>query len=67
LIDDQDLKELKGGNHNLTWPPSNSIVTSGRRLRDERRRRHQHIGAGRTRDNVGQQSTIASHNTVSTT
>ncbi|KAF2464951.1 uncharacterized protein BDR25DRAFT_241489, partial [Lindgomyces ingoldianus] len=47
LIDDQDLKELKGGNHNLTRPPSNFTVTNGRRGREGhegRGQRHQHIG-----------------------
>ncbi|KAF2800695.1 hypothetical protein K505DRAFT_344967 [Melanomma pulvis-pyrius CBS 109.77] len=48
LIDDQDLKELKGGNHNLTRPPSNFTVTHGRRGRDGRGgQRHQHVGARR--------------------
>jgi len=47
LIDDQDLKELKGGNHNLTRPPSNFTITNRRRGRDAREghgQRHQHIG-----------------------
>ncbi|KAF1962979.1 hypothetical protein CC80DRAFT_399602 [Byssothecium circinans] len=44
LIDDQDLKELKGGNHNLTRPPTNFVTTNGRRERDGRRQRSQHIG-----------------------
>jgi hypothetical protein len=47
LIDDQDLKELKGGNHNLTRPPVNYTVTGrggmGRR-HESRRRGHQHVG-----------------------
>ncbi|KAF2629773.1 hypothetical protein BU25DRAFT_274017 [Macroventuria anomochaeta] len=30
LIGDQDLKELKGGNHNLTHPPENFVETNGR-------------------------------------
>ncbi|KAF2741159.1 hypothetical protein EJ04DRAFT_518332 [Polyplosphaeria fusca] len=50
LIDDQDLKELKGGNHNLTRPPSNFTVTNGRHGRggrDRRGLRHQHIGPNR--------------------
>lgn len=47
LIDDQDLKELKGGNHNLARPPSNFTVTNGRRERDGRRQRSQHIGPPR--------------------
>ncbi|KAF2205189.1 hypothetical protein GQ43DRAFT_437214 [Delitschia confertaspora ATCC 74209] len=48
LIDDQDLKELKGGNHNLTRPPENFIETNGRAVRTRGMgRRHQHIGAPR--------------------
>ncbi|KAF2447006.1 hypothetical protein P171DRAFT_519334 [Karstenula rhodostoma CBS 690.94] len=50
LIDDQDLKELKGGNHNLTRVPLNFTVTgTGRRDRDGRRQpqRTQHIGGMR--------------------
>ncbi|KAF1829974.1 hypothetical protein BDW02DRAFT_583234 [Decorospora gaudefroyi] len=39
LIDDQDLKELNGGNHNLTHPPGNFVETNGRR-RDRNGRRH---------------------------
>lgn len=49
IIDDADLKELKGGNHNLTRQPNNFTVTNGRRGRDgrpARGERHQHIGAG---------------------
>ena len=55
LIDDQDLKELKGGNHNLTREPSNFVRMYGpqsRRDRDERngrRRRLQHIPEGPAR------------------
>lgn len=45
LIDDQDLKELKGGNHNLARPPSNYTLTNNRRERDARRQRSQHIGS----------------------
>ncbi|KAF1966245.1 hypothetical protein BU23DRAFT_574199 [Bimuria novae-zelandiae CBS 107.79] len=48
LIDDQDLKELKGGNHNLERPPSNFTVTNSRRERDVRRQRTQHVGTRRT-------------------
>jgi hypothetical protein len=45
LIDDQDLKELKGGNHNLTRPPENFTVTNGRRARvSGRGGRRQHVG-----------------------
>ncbi|KAF2648203.1 hypothetical protein K491DRAFT_613203 [Lophiostoma macrostomum CBS 122681] len=47
LIDDQDLKELKGGNHNLTHPPGNFTVTGrggGGGRRESRRRGHQHVG-----------------------
>ncbi|KAF2689394.1 hypothetical protein K458DRAFT_127311 [Lentithecium fluviatile CBS 122367] len=47
LIDDQDLKELKGGNHNLARPPSNFTITNGRRERDGRRQRAQHISQRR--------------------
>jgi hypothetical protein len=50
LIDDQDLKELNGGNHNLHHPPGNFVETNGRvarRDRDERRHRRQHITASR--------------------
>lgn len=45
LIDDQDYKELLGGNHNLRTPPGNFVETNGReRPRDrERRHRRQHI------------------------
>lgn len=49
LIDDQDLKELKGGNHNLTHPPTNFVTTDRPRSRRERalhRHRTQHIGPG---------------------
>jgi hypothetical protein len=55
LIDDQDLEELKGGNHNLTCPPSNFVVTNGRRGREARGGRghgHQHIGARRQNHNM---------------
>jgi hypothetical protein len=46
LIDDQDLKELKGGNHNLARPPSNYTLTNSRRERERNnpRPRAQHIG-----------------------
>lgn len=50
LIDDQDLKELKGGNHNLSRPPGNFVETNsrgGRRDRDGRRHRSQHVSAAR--------------------
>jgi hypothetical protein len=47
LIDDQDLKELKGGNHNLARLPSNFTITNSRRERDSRRQRSQHIGRQR--------------------
>lgn len=52
LIDDADLKELKGGNHNLTRQPNNFTVTNGRRGRDGRDgrgQRHQHIGTAARR------------------
>ena len=45
--DDQDLKELKGGNHNLAHPPSNYTLTNSRRERDARRQRIQHISRRR--------------------
>lgn len=47
LIDDQDLKELKAGNHNLTHTPANFVTTNGRGPRRERgagRQRMQHVG-----------------------
>ncbi|KAI2484590.1 hypothetical protein Ptr902_03530 [Pyrenophora tritici-repentis] len=48
LIDDEDLKELKGGNHNLSHPPANFVETAGRRRdRDGRRHRTQHVRAPR--------------------
>jgi hypothetical protein len=46
LIDDQDYKELQGGNHNLRQQPGNFVETNGRerrRNRDERRHRRQHV------------------------
>ncbi|KAF2873014.1 hypothetical protein BDV95DRAFT_475732, partial [Massariosphaeria phaeospora] len=43
LIDDSDLKELKGGNHNLVRPPTNYTVTARQREREGRRQRHQHV------------------------
>lgn len=49
LIDDQDLKELSGGNHNLDRMPGNFVMTEGRggrRGRDGGRRR-QHVAASR--------------------
>ncbi|KAF1997731.1 hypothetical protein P154DRAFT_524599 [Amniculicola lignicola CBS 123094] len=51
LIDDQDLKELKGGNHNLTKPPMNYTVTGRREpdAREGRGRRRQHIGVAALR------------------
>lgn len=50
LIDDQDYKELLGGNHNLGRPPGNFVETHGRerrRDRDERRHRRQHVTTAR--------------------
>ena len=45
LIDDADLKELKGGNHNLTRAPQPFVVTNGRsRMRDQQSQR---LGRGR--------------------
>ncbi|OCL09509.1 hypothetical protein AOQ84DRAFT_256139, partial [Glonium stellatum] len=35
LIDDADLKELKGGNHNLTRAPQPFVITNGRGRRRE--------------------------------
>jgi len=50
LIDDQDYKELQGGNHNLARRLGNFTETGGRerrRDRDERRHRRQHVTATR--------------------
>ncbi|CAO2651227.1 Nn.00g095240.m01.CDS01 [Neocucurbitaria sp. VM-36] len=47
LIDDQDLKELKGGNHNLTTPPGNFVQTNNPRDRDGRRHTSQHVSTPR--------------------
>lgn len=47
LIDDQDLKELKGGNHNLTRMPSNFTETNTRRGREGR------FGRGQRQQQVG--------------
>jgi hypothetical protein len=50
LIDDQDYKELLGGNHNLARPPGNFVETNGRsrrREREERMHRRQHVTATR--------------------
>ncbi|OCK85771.1 hypothetical protein K432DRAFT_3274 [Lepidopterella palustris CBS 459.81] len=50
LIDDADLKELKGGNHNLTRAPLPYVTTNGRgRRRDHGPQRSQHLGFGRQR------------------
>jgi hypothetical protein len=51
LIDDQDLKELNGGNHNLERVPGNFVETNGRGGRRERdaRQRRQHVAASRRR------------------
>ncbi|KAJ4994482.1 hypothetical protein SVAN01_00311 [Stagonosporopsis vannaccii] len=51
LIDDEDLKELKGGNHNLARPPGTFVRTNGRgprreRERNARRQRLQHVPQG---------------------
>ncbi|PVI06688.1 hypothetical protein DM02DRAFT_496124, partial [Periconia macrospinosa] len=43
IIGDQDLKELKGGNHNLTRPPTNYVMTNSRRESDGRRQRTQRV------------------------
>jgi hypothetical protein len=40
LIDDADLKELKGGNHNLTHAPGNFVEMNDRRGHDRNSRRH---------------------------
>ncbi|KAF2116960.1 hypothetical protein BDV96DRAFT_491250, partial [Lophiotrema nucula] len=48
LIDDQDLKELKGGNHNLTRPPSNFTSPGGRR-----RDRDGRVGVTPLRQHIG--------------
>ncbi|KAH7359914.1 hypothetical protein BKA66DRAFT_514936 [Pyrenochaeta sp. MPI-SDFR-AT-0127] len=52
LIDDQDLKELKGGNHNLAHPPGNFVQTNRtprerEREREGRQRRVQHVAPRR--------------------
>jgi hypothetical protein len=50
LIDNHDLKELNGGNHNLERPPGNFVETNGRggrREREEQRHRRQHVPASR--------------------
>jgi hypothetical protein len=44
LIDDQDLKELKHGKHNLSRPPNSFAITVRRCRHESRRRRHQHVG-----------------------
>lgn len=49
LIGDEDLKELKGGNHNLTTPPGNFVTTYGRGARWEREREREGRGIGRQR------------------
>jgi hypothetical protein len=48
LIDEQDLKELNGGNHNLTHLPGRYVETNGRR-RDRNGRTHgaQHVSTHR--------------------
>ncbi|KAH3905608.1 hypothetical protein HBI56_201210 [Parastagonospora nodorum] len=50
LIDDQDYKELQGGNHNLIRRPGNFTESGGRERRREgaeRRHRRQHVTATR--------------------
>ncbi|KAF2851059.1 hypothetical protein T440DRAFT_373212, partial [Plenodomus tracheiphilus IPT5] len=50
LIDDHDLKELQGGNHNLTRLPGNYVETNvrpGARRRDRASQRTQHVAANR--------------------
>ncbi|KAH7398831.1 hypothetical protein DE146DRAFT_507655 [Phaeosphaeria sp. MPI-PUGE-AT-0046c] len=50
LIDDQDYKELLGGNHNLGRLPGNFVELNGRerrRDREERRHRRQHVTTAR--------------------
>ncbi|KAI8934941.1 hypothetical protein NX059_008608 [Plenodomus lindquistii] len=50
LIDDHDLKELKGGNHNLTRAQGNYVETNaraGRRRAERRPQRSQHVAASR--------------------
>lgn len=55
LIGDEDLKELKGGNHNLTRAPERFVRTHGRGSRRERegmaegRQRLQHVPQRRVR------------------
>lgn len=51
LINDQDMKELSGGNHNLTHAPSNFVTDEGPRFRRERgpvRHPMQHVGQRRS-------------------
>ena len=52
LINDQDLKELKGGNHNLSKPPMqyHPVTVNIRGHRDGRRRRTQHVGRRQNTD-----------------
>ena len=50
LIGDQDLKELRGGNHNLVTPLANFVETNasqGRRRRNRTPHATQHVAAGR--------------------
>ena len=48
LIDTEDLKELKAGNHNLNHPPGNYVETGGRRReRGGRPHRTQHVRVAR--------------------
>lgn len=43
LIDEQDLKELMGGNHNITQRPSNFVTTNGRNTRRGRESTHRQL------------------------
>lgn len=58
LIEDQDLKELKGGTHNLTRPPLNlrtmstPLRRSGLRERDRRRQMSHHVSRSRHSDSL---------------
>jgi len=49
LIDDADLKELKGGNHNLTRAPQPFVTTNGRGRPGRREAHTQRLGAARRR------------------
>ena len=54
LIDDTELKELKGGNYMLSRAPESTMIT--RRETDRRRVRSQHVDASRRSDIVDESS-----------